>query len=110
VTIRGKTYDQLKFLAQVLLPAVGTLYFALAGIWDLPAAEEVVGSIVAVDAFLGILLQQSSNRYMKSDERFDGSLDFVETPDRKKFNLNLDGDPEELQDKDEILFRVNKRE
>ena len=45
----NKTYDTLKWIAQYLLPAAGTLYFALAGIWNLPYGEQVVGTITAVD-------------------------------------------------------------
>lgn len=59
-----KCYDILKAIAQIVLPALGTLYFALAQIWGcFPYAEEIVGSITAVDAFLGALLKLSSNRY-----------------------------------------------
>lgn len=57
------TYDILKYIAQVVLPAMGTLYFALAGIWNLPYAEQVVGTITAVDTFLGVLLKISSDNY-----------------------------------------------
>lgn len=60
-----KQYDILKWIAQFLLPAVGTLYFALANIWNLPHGEQVVGTITAVDAFLGVLLGISSNAYYK---------------------------------------------
>ena len=59
----NKLYDVLKWIAQILLPAVGTLYFALANIWGLPYAEQVVGTITAVDAFLGVLLGISSKQY-----------------------------------------------
>lgn len=59
------TYDFLKWVAQFLLPAAGTLYFALANIWNLPNSEQVVGTITAVDAFLGVLLGISSNAYYK---------------------------------------------
>jgi len=62
----NKTYDILKWIAQYLLPGVGTLYFALAGIWSLPYGEEVVGTISAVDAFLGVLLGISTANYNKS--------------------------------------------
>ena len=59
------TYDFLKWVAQFLLPAAGTLYFALASIWALPYGEQVVGTITAVDTFLGVLLGVSSNTYYK---------------------------------------------
>ena len=59
------SYDVLKYIAQVVLPAIGTLYFALAQIWDLPYGEQVVGTITAIDAFLGALLMISTNQYNK---------------------------------------------
>ena len=61
----NKVYDVLKFIAQILLPALGTLYFALAQIWHFPYAEEIVGTITAVDAFLGALLGISTANYNK---------------------------------------------
>lgn len=62
----NKTYDMLKWVAQILLPALATLYFALAGIWDFPFGEEVVGTITAVDAFLGCILGISTKQYNKT--------------------------------------------
>lgn len=63
----NKIYDILKWIAQILLPALGTLYFALAGIWGFPYAEQVVGTITAVDTFLGIILGISSSQYKKTN-------------------------------------------
>lgn len=61
----NETYDALKFVAQIVLPAAGTLYFALAGIWNWPYGEQIVGTITAVDAFLGAILGLSSATYNK---------------------------------------------
>lgn len=61
----NKMYDILKWIAQILLPALGTLYFALASIWGLPYAEQIVGTITAVDAFLGAILGISTYMYNK---------------------------------------------
>lgn len=61
----NKVYDILKWIAQILLPALGTLYFALAGIWNFPYAEAIVGTITAVDTFLGIILGISTANYNK---------------------------------------------
>ena len=49
----------------IFLPALGTLYFALAGIWGFPYAEQVVGTITAVDTFLGVILGISTAQYNK---------------------------------------------
>lgn len=60
-----RVYKILKYIAQIALPAVGTLYFALAGIWGFPYGEEIVGTITAVDTFLGVLLGISTATYNK---------------------------------------------
>ena len=59
----SKVYDWLKKIALVWLPAAGALYFALASIWGLPYAEQIVGTITAVDAFLGAVLGISTKIY-----------------------------------------------
>ena len=64
----NSTYDKLKFIAQVVLPAAGMLYAALSGIWGLPYAEQIVGTIVAVNTFLGVVLKISTYQYNKSLE------------------------------------------
>lgn len=62
-SMSNKTYDVLKDFAQLWLPAAGTLYFAVARIWGLPYPEEIVGTIAAVDTFLGTVLKISSTQY-----------------------------------------------
>lgn len=63
--LNDKLYNVLKWVAQFLLPALGTLYFALAGIWGLPYGEQIVGTIVAADTFLGVILGISTSNYNK---------------------------------------------
>lgn len=63
--LNNKVYDILKWIAQYFLPALGTLYFALAGIWSLPYGEQVVGTITAVDTFIGVILGLSTMQYNK---------------------------------------------
>lgn len=64
----NKTYDVLKWIAQIFLPALGTLYFGLAKIWNLPYSEEIVGTITAIDLFLGALLGLSTIEYNKRNK------------------------------------------
>ena len=64
--LSDKTYSLLKWIALILLPALGTLYFALAGIWELPFGEQIVGTITAIDTFLGAILGISTNNYKKN--------------------------------------------
>lgn len=61
----NKVYDVLKWIATYLLPALGTLYFAIAGIWGLPYGEQIVGTITAIDTFLGVILGISTAQYNK---------------------------------------------
>lgn len=63
--MNDKLYNILKWVALIVLPALGTFYFALAGIWGLPYGEQIVGTITAVDTLLGALLGISSASYNK---------------------------------------------
>lgn len=81
--MNDKTYDVLKYIAQIVLPALGTLYFALSAIWGLPYGEQVIGTISAVDVFLGALLQISTATYTG-----DGQI-IVDTSDPEKDNYTL---------------------
>lgn len=64
--MNNRVYDLIKYIAQIVLPALATLYFALSKIWGLPYGEEIVGTISAIDVFLGALLGLSSMNYNKS--------------------------------------------
>ena len=64
--MKNETYDILKYVAQILLPAIATLYFSVSQIWGLPYGEQIVGTITAIDVFLGVCLGISSENYHKS--------------------------------------------
>lgn len=68
--ISDELYDLLRAIADLLLPALGALYFGLAGIWNFPYGEEIVGSITLVVAFIDIVLRILKGKYDKeaSDE------------------------------------------
>lgn len=61
--MNDKVYDVLKFIAQIVLPALATFYLTLAGIWSLPFGEEISGTIMAIDTLLGAILMISSTKY-----------------------------------------------
>lgn len=61
----NKAYDIIKWIVVIVLPSIGTLYFALAGIWELPYGEEIVGTITAIDTFLGAIMMISTAQYNK---------------------------------------------
>ena len=64
--MNDKVYDVLKWIAQLFLPAVGTLYAALAGIWGFPYGEQIMSTILAIDTFLGAILGISNANYKKT--------------------------------------------
>lgn len=72
--LKNKIYDKLKWIAQIVLPAIATLYFALAQIWGLPYGEQIVGTITAIDAFLGAILGISTAQYNKRSEVTDDEM------------------------------------
>jgi Putative phage holin Dp-1 len=106
LTLSDTAYNIAKKIAQIWLPALGSLYFSLAAIWDLPNADQVVGSIVVIDTFLGVVLGISTKVYNDSDAPYDGQMVVSEDSGKKTFNLNLDSDPAELEGKDKVVFKV----
>lgn len=66
--LKNSTYDVLKWIAQIFIPALGTLYFALAQIWGFPYGEQILGTITAIDTFLGLLLGISTMQYNKKGD------------------------------------------
>ena len=68
LTLSDKAYSILKWIALYLLPALGTLYFALSGIWGLPYGEAIVGTITAIDTFIAAFLGISTANYNKANE------------------------------------------
>jgi hypothetical protein len=65
MVLKNSVYDLFKEIAQIYLPALATLYFTLANIWGFPYAEQIVGTISAIDVFLGAVLKISTINYLK---------------------------------------------
>jgi len=106
--LSNKVYDTLKWVAQYLLPACGTLYFALAGIWGFPYGEQIVGTISAVTIFLGVILGISSATYVKSGANTDGTLQVdMSNPEKDIYRLQLNSDLSDLADKSKISLKVD---
>lgn len=108
--ITGKLYDRLKFLAMVLLPALGTFYFTMGAVWHWPNVEQVIGTITALDTFLGVVLKISNASYDSSKigpSNYAGHIAIDTSPEGKKlYTLNLDGDPHDLDLMKEVTFKI----
>ncbi|UVK63614.1 holin [Streptomyces phage Doxi13] len=100
-------YMKLKHSTTVVLPALSALYFALAQIWHLPKAEEVVGSLAALNTFLGVILGVSTRSYNRSDVKYAGIIEVEETPDAKQLNFILNEAARPLEKQPEVTFRVD---
>ena len=61
--MKNSTYDILKFIAQIVLPALAVFYITIAGIWGLPYGEAIAGTIMAIDTLLGAILGVSTKKY-----------------------------------------------
>lgn len=101
-------YDKLKWVALIALPALAVLYLALAGLWDLPKAQEVAGTIMALDAFLGALLGLASKSYAASGPPSDGVLEVSESDTKMIYGLDLSTHPDDLAKKNQIHLEVKK--
>lgn len=101
------TYNRLKQSTTILIPAVSALYFALAQIWHLPKAEEVVGSLAALNTFLGVVLGISTRSYNRSDTKYAGIIEVEETEDVKNLNIILNEAARPLENEPEVTFRVD---
>lgn len=103
MNFNDKVYDVLKFIAQIFLPALGTLYFALSGIWGLPYGEQIVGTITAIDAFLGMILGISTKNYTGDGTlRIDTSND-----DTDYYRLDVNGELASLAEKKKVILTVD---
>lgn len=105
--LSNSTYDKLKYIAQIVLPAFGALYFGLSEIWGLPYGTEVVGTVTVVDTFLGALLLLSSNRYNESSAKFDGTLNIIPEQDKLVYRFDVER-LEDLTNKQVLTIRVDK--
>lgn len=105
--LTGKTYDFVVKLVQLILPAFVTLYLGLSQIWGLPAAEKVAGTVALIITFLGVMLRLSNKNYHGSEASVDGNMLVVRDGGGvKAYSMELNGDPEALQDKDKVIFHV----
>jgi hypothetical protein len=108
--LSGKMYDSLKWVAQYGLPSLGTLYFALAAIWGLGYGEQVIGTITALDAFLGVILGLSTRSYIASGAKYDGAL-VIDTshPLKDTYSLEVSTPLEKVATKNEIVLKVQNQ-
>ena len=107
--ISNRAYDIMKWVVQLLLPALGTLYFTLGNIWSLSNVEQVCGTILAIATFLGATLRISTKSYLNSDAPYDGNLIVTEDDEGSKtvvLEVSDNLDLYEIDKKDSVAFKV----
>lgn len=106
--LNNKQYDAVKFLTVTLLPALGTLYFALGQTWGLPHPQEVMGTLLAIQAFIGVVMHISTNQYESSGAKYSGEINIAKQPNgEKKASVVFNQHPAELDDKADAIFKVH---
>lgn len=107
--LSDRKYNALKKSATIILPAIATLYIALAQIWHFPKVQEVAGSIAALNTFIGVAIQISKKSYYANSSQYVGEINIQPSADgmKKVFSLELSEEPEMIESKDEVTFRVN---
>jgi hypothetical protein len=104
--LSDRNYTALKKSATIILPALSALYFALSQIWGLPHTEQVMGTIAALNTFLGGVVHVSKKSYYASGAQYAGKLVRTETPDKVLYSLELNHDTPTLDQMDEATFKV----
>lgn len=107
--LSNKTYDLLKPIVTVVLPALQALYVTLSAIWGWGLEREISGTIAAVNIFLGALVGLSARSYNKSDAKYSGVIQLEDDPANERVNAGFaltDVDPKTLLKKDEIVLKV----
>ena len=104
--LSDKTYDILKWIALYLLPALGTLYFTLSGLWGLPYGEQIVGTIPAIDTFVAVIIGISKYNY-----KGDGTL-HIDTSDPTKdlYSLDFETMLDDIPKKKQVTLMVDAKD
>lgn len=102
-----KLYAALKWVALVLLPAVATLIFALGGVWEWDFKDKLVGTLAAIDTFIGVIIRVSSKQYYGNPDNFDGDLIIAEgSGEMPEVNAIFSDNPSTFKGKDVVTLRT----
>jgi hypothetical protein len=105
------TYNRLKWFVQIVLPSIATLYFSLGNVWGFGYIEQVLGTLAALGTFLGVVLGISSVTYNNSNLKYSGMIEVFDPPetDKKTYSITFDGDVDDIDQQEEVTFKVFKR-
>lgn len=100
--MNDKTYDILKRVALIIVPALATFVNAAGIVWEVPYTNEVTATITAFGVFLGAAIGVSSKNYEPDTH---GNL--VVTKHNEVY-ADFTAEPSNLKDGDTIILKVSK--
>lgn len=105
--LSNSAYNVVKKSATIVLPALSAFYIAIAQIWNFDHVDQVVGTLAALNTFLGVIIQLSKKSYYASSAPYVGEIKVQNVGEKKVFSLVVDGDPEELENMNSANFKIN---
>ena len=82
--MKNETYDILKYVSTIFIPALVVLVLTVGKIWTLPYYVQIAGTIAAIGVFIGACIKVSSDKYNDDvdeedpDDIDDDDVEFVE--------------------------------
>jgi Putative phage holin Dp-1 len=100
-------YKRSKNLSQIYIPGISSLYFIVGNVAGFPGIEPVIGLLAILATVIGVVLYISTSAYRRSEAGYDGNV-IIQTTQTggKLFSLELGGDPEEIEEKSSVAFKV----
>lgn len=62
----NKTFDILRAIVEIVLPAISAAYFGLSEIWGLPVPDKICGTIAVLITFISAFLNVKRKQYNDS--------------------------------------------
>jgi hypothetical protein len=59
----NKTFDILRTIVEIVLPAISAAYFGLSEIWGLPVPDKICGTIAVLITFISAFLNVKRKQY-----------------------------------------------
>lgn len=104
--LTDNAYDQFKLLNFLVLPAISSIAFCLYFVFDITYTKRAIGAASFISLLLGVFLTVSTKRYRASDAAYDGKIVVTEIDDKKRFSLELAEDPDDLEKKKFVIFKM----
>lgn len=98
----NKTYDALKYVALIIIPALATFVNAVGVVWGVSHTNDAAMTITAFGVFLGAVLGVSSKNY---EPETHGNLVVTKHDD---VYADFASEPTNLKDGDTIVLKVTK--